>query len=65
VPIAQSNDVLCWQMAQATLTRWNELAAHLNLDVTHYAESATSLLSCSAALDEDLLGFNGGSSDAH
>jgi hypothetical protein len=52
-------------MAQATLTRWNELAAHLNLDVAQYAESATSLLACSAALDEDLLGFNGGSSDAH
>jgi hypothetical protein len=52
-------------MAQATLARWNELASHLNLDVAQYAESATSLLACSAALDEDLLGFNGGSSDAH
>jgi hypothetical protein len=49
-------------MAAATTARWNEVAAQLELDLQQHAESATTLMTA-APLDDDLLGFNGGSSD--
>jgi hypothetical protein len=51
------------QLSQATTARWNDIAGALGVDVAQYTEGASSLLTSATALDEDLLGFNGGTSE--